>query len=104
MKPVRFDTLKVGDTFSLSDPTLLCLENGVVPYVNIKVAPSIFAEDSGKEQVKFKPDGSPDYSEGYGNILPFNTVALEDGRVRTFFPTNLVYPVVAKGFAPNITD
>lgn len=100
MKPVRFDTLKVGDAFSLSDPTQSPFENGVVPYVNIKVAPSIFAKDSGKEQVKFKPDGSPDYSEGYDKVLPFNVISLGDGRVRTFFPSSLVYPVTVKGF-PN---
>lgn len=95
MKAKKFSQLKVGDKFTLSDPTVPGCE-GRLKYVNIKIAPAIFSQDGGKEQVKFKADGMPDYSEGY-KVLPFNVIALENGRVRTFFPDNLVYPVEVEG-------
>lgn len=97
MKSVAFKTLKVGEAFTLSDPSDPEVGEGRLKYVNLKIKPSIFTEDSGKAQVKFKANGDPDYSEGYGKVLPFNVIALEDGRVRTFFPENQVYPVKVFG-------
>lgn len=96
MKPMKFSKLKVGQKFTMSDPTVPGCE-GSLKYVNIKIAPAIFSQDGGKEQIKFTPEGKPDYSEGYDKVLPFNVIALEDGRVRTFFPDNTVYPVEVEG-------
>lgn len=97
MKAVAFKNLKVGEAFTLADPSDPTVGEGRLKYVNIKIKSSIFAEDNGKELVKFKANGDPDYSEGYARILPFNVIALEDGRVRTFFPENKVYPVKVFG-------
>lgn len=96
MKPVKFSSLKVGQAFTMSDPTEAGCE-GRLQYVNIKVKPSIFAVEGGKKQVTFKTDGTPDYSEGYEGVLPFNVISLTDGRVRTFFPASDVYPVRVEG-------
>lgn len=96
MKAKKFSQLKVGDAFTLADPTVPGCE-GRLQYINIKIQPAVFAIDSGKTLVQFKPDGTPDYSKGYDKVLPFNVIALEDGRVRTFFPENKVYPVKVFG-------
>lgn len=69
---VEFGTLKVGDKFTLSPYYIIGSEN----YLNMVIKPSILLDTI----------GSPDEH-------PFNVVALNDGRPRTFQAGEMVYKI-----------
>ena len=73
LQAVDFDDLKVGDKFSLSPN----FDIGDKNYLNVVVKPSLCVDTI----------GSP-------NEHPFNVVALEDGRPRSFQAGQLVYKYV----------
>ena len=66
----KFKDVRVGDIFALTEKIYL---DGM-PYINIKIENSV-----------------PNAIDNEKSIFPFNAIALEDGRVRTFNDQEHVY-------------
>jgi hypothetical protein len=70
----KFEELEIGDLFGVSSQMEVNLQNKFLPYLNIKVTKSYTEQYKDKES-KFA----------------FNSIALDDGRVRSFFDGQTVY-------------